>query len=99
MKGMPVRRTSHAALAVAAAPACAACGGGDGGGGMPPAPPPANRSPAFTNGGPVNVPENGSGVIFTATASDPDGDPLTFSLAGGADQERLQITAAGALSF
>ncbi|MGZ8282625.1 MAG: hypothetical protein ACXWUN_06690, partial [Allosphingosinicella sp.] len=67
MKGMPVRRTSHAALAVAAAPACAACGGGDGGGGMPPAPPPANRSPAFTNGGPVHVPENGSGVIFTAT--------------------------------
>lgn len=61
--------------------------------------PPANRAPAFTSAATANVPENSTGTIYTATASDPDGNPVTFSLAGGADQARFQISAAGALTF
>src|SRR5262245_3613403 len=77
------------------------CGGGSGGGGgTPPAPsPPANRAPSITSPATANAAENGSGTIYTATATDPDGDPLTFSLSGGADRTRFAITAAGALSF
>jgi glucose/arabinose dehydrogenase len=47
----------------------------------------------------VTVAENTTGTILTATASDPDGDALTFSIAGGADAALLQVTPAGALSF
>ncbi len=73
-----------------------ACGGGDGS--LAPGPP-TNRAPAFTNAGPANFTENASGTVFTATATDPDGDALTFSLAGGADQARFRITSAGVLTF
>ena len=72
----------------------AACG--DGGGGFQLGP---NGPPAFQSQGPVGVPENSGGTIYTALATDPDNDPLTFSLSGGADQARFRITAAGALSF
>ncbi len=75
----------------------AACGGGGGGSGRTPAPP--NSPPAFTSAGTATVPENTSGTVYTATASDPDGDALTFSLSGGLDRDRFRITAAGALSF
>lgn len=74
------------------------CGdGGGGGGGMPP--PTANNPPAFTSAATVNAAENSAGTIYQATATDPDGNPLTFSLAGGPDAARFAITAAGALSF
>jgi glucose/arabinose dehydrogenase len=77
--------------------ALAGCGGG---GGTPqPGPSPSNSPPAFLTAGPASVPENSSGTIFTAMATDPDGDPLAFSLSGGADQARFVITPAGALSF
>jgi len=76
----------------------AACSGG--GGAPQPGPPPGgNAPPAFTSAANVNAAENSAGTIYTATATDPDGNPLTFSLAGGADQARFAITAAGALSF
>lgn len=75
----------------------AGCGGEDGGGGNPN--PPGNRPPSFTSAASANVAEGTAGTIYTATASDPDGNPLTFSLAGGADQARFAITGAGALSF
>lgn len=75
----------------------AACGGGGGGGGS--TPPSANRLPVFTSSATVRVAENTAGVFHTATASDADGNALTFSLGGGADRARFQITAAGALSF
>lgn len=71
-------------------------GGGNGGGGNPP---PANRAPSFTSAAVASVVENSAGTVYTATATDPDGNALTFSLAGGADQSRFAITAAGALSF
>ena len=82
----------------AAALLLAACGGG-GGGGPQPGPNPSNSPPAFRNQGPVSVPENAAGTIFISLATDPDNDPLTFSLSGGADQARLRITASGELSF
>jgi len=82
----------------------AGCGGGGGGagagggGGNPPAPQP-NRLPSFTSAATASVAENASGTIYTATASDPDGNPLTFSLSGGADRARFAISPVGALSF
>ena len=78
-------------------PVLGSCGGG--GGGSMPMPTPTNRAPAFTTAGPASAAENVGGAVFTAMASDPDGDPLTFSLSGGADQARFRITPAGALSF
>lgn len=73
---------------------------GDGGGGPQPGPPPAgNNPPAFTSAATVNAAENSAGTIYQATATDPDGNPLTFSLAGGPDAARFTITGAGALSF
>jgi glucose/arabinose dehydrogenase len=74
----------------------AACGGGDGGMSMLPA---ANRPPAITSPATASVAENSAGTIYAATATDPDGNALTFSLAGGADRAAFAITAAGALSF
>ena len=76
------------------------CGGGGGtGGGIPSPPPAANSPPAITSATTVNAAENSGGTIYTATATDPDGNPLTFSLSGGADRARFSITAGGALSF
>lgn len=72
-------------------------GGGGGGGGTPP--PAGNQPPAFTSAATANAAENSAGTIYQATATDPDGNPLTFSLAGGADAGRFAITSAGALSF
>ena len=75
----------------------AACGGGDGGG--TPAPAPDNRPPAFTSTATASVAENSGATIYTATASDPDGNVLTYTIAGGADAARFAISAAGALRF
>lgn len=72
------------------------CGGGGDGA---PAPAAANRPPAFTSPAAASVPENSGGAIYTAAAGDPDGDPLTYSIAGGADAACFAITSAGALSF
>jgi glucose/arabinose dehydrogenase len=75
----------------------AACGGGGGGG--TPMPALANRPPAIISPATATIAENDSGIIYMATATDPDGNPLTFSLSGGADRPAFAITAAGALSF
>lgn len=91
---IPFVRPLFAAIALTLT-ACGGGGGGNGGGGGGA----ANSPPAFVSGTSVTVPENTAGVFHTATASDPDGDPLTFSLAGGPDAALLQITASGALSF
>ena len=79
--------------------AASGCGGGGGGTPPPPPPPPANNPPAITSPAAANVAENSAGTIYTATATDPDGNPLTFSLAGGADRAAFAITPGGALSF
>jgi VCBS repeat-containing protein len=59
----------------------------------------ANETPAFTSGNAANVPENTTAVM-TATASDPEGNALTFSITGGADAADFTINpTTGALSF
>lgn len=75
----------------------ASCGGGGsgGGGGNPPT---ANAPPAFTSVQTASVAENAS-AAYQATASDPDGDALTFAIDGGADAALFSITPAGALRF
>jgi glucose/arabinose dehydrogenase len=95
MTGVRFGRHFAARLFVLALASCG--GGGYGGSGNPP--PSANRPPAFTSPATASVPENSAGTVYTATASDPDGNVLTFSLSGGADRGRFSITAAGALSF
>jgi glucose/arabinose dehydrogenase len=92
----PVRPSIFAMLASLSL--VAACGGGTSGT-PPPPPPPGNRAPAFTSAATANAPENTSGAIYTATATDADGNALSFSLSGGADRARFAITAGGALSF
>ncbi len=75
----------------------ASCGGGGGGGGGNP--PPANNSPpSFTSAQTASIAENIT-AAYQATASDPDGGTLTFSIDGGADAGLFAITSAGALRF
>ena len=76
----------------------AACGGGGGGGGGGGQPQP-NRPPAITSPAAANTPENSTGTIYQASAVDPDGNALAFSLSGGADRAAFAISATGALSF
>jgi len=71
------------------------CGGGSSGGGTPPG---ANAPPSFTSLQTASVAENGT-AAYQATATDPDGNVLTFAIDGGADAARFAITGAGALSF
>lgn len=72
----------------------ASCGGGGGA----PVPPGPNTAPSFTSLQTATVAENTT-AAYQATATDPEGNALTFSIAGGADAARFTITAAGALSF
>jgi hypothetical protein len=74
----------------------ASCSGG--GGGAPPPPAGPNAAPQFTSLQTETVVENAS-AAYQARATDPEGDALTFSIAGGADAARFTITGAGALSF
>jgi glucose/arabinose dehydrogenase len=81
----------------------AACSSGDSGGGtVTPAPTPtpttANTAPSFTSAATASVAEN-TVLAYQATATDAEGNPITFSIAGGADAALFSITAAGALSF
>ncbi|MGS1017890.1 PQQ-dependent sugar dehydrogenase [Allosphingosinicella humi] len=72
------------------------CGGG--GSSSTPTPPP-NQAPAFTSGGIVSFVEDAVGAVYQATASDADGDTVTFKIAEGADAAHFAISAAGRLSF
>jgi hypothetical protein len=83
-------RRRHLVSGFAALLLLGSCGGGGGGTPSPsptpsPTPTPTNRAPSFTSASTVSAAENSGGTIYTATASDPDGDALTFSIAGGAD--------------
>ncbi len=88
--------TLLACLAGATALAAAACSNNP-----PPAPGPTpdNRAPVFTSLSTASVAEETAGVAYAAAATDADGDAVTFSLAGGADQAQFSITQGGALSF
>lgn len=73
------------------------CGGGNDS--LTPGIPSSNQPPNFTSAGSASVAENSSGTVYTATATDPEGNALTFSLSGGADRAAFQISGAGALRF
>jgi glucose/arabinose dehydrogenase len=77
----------------------AACDGGGGGEAASLASLSSNSPPAFTSPRTLRVAENTAGTVLTVTASDPDGDLLTISVTGGADEALVRIDSAGALSF
>jgi hypothetical protein len=77
----------------------AACSSGGGNTPTPtPAPGPSNRAPTFTSAATASVAEN-IAAAYQAAATDPDGNPVTFTITGGADSALFTITPAGALSF
>ncbi len=56
------------------------------------------HAPVFTSGTAVSVAE-GMTEVTTVTATDGDGDEVTFTLSGGADAGLLSITPVGVLTF
>ena len=54
------------------------------------APPPPNRPPAFTTAAAQNVAENTTAVVKFAV-SDPDDDPVAFTITGGVDEARFSL--------
>ncbi len=72
---------------------------GCGGGGDDAPPPQTNQPPTIQARGNASVPENMTGTVFTATATDADNDPLSYVISGGPDAALLRISAAGAMSF
>ena len=91
-----LRTTSIVATALFAA-SCGGGGGGSGSGGG--TAPPTNGAPVFSSPASVSVVENATVTIYTATATDPEGNALTYTVSGGLDRAAFQITSAGALSF
>lgn len=90
-----LQRHTASALVIGLASLCTSCGDG---GGSSPTPTPTNHAPGFTSVGSVSVVENTTGPIYTAAASDADGDPVTITLTGGADAAAFTLTG-GALAF
>ena len=63
------------------------------------APAPVNTAPTITSGGAFSVPEN-STAVTTVTATDAEPNPLTYSIAPGADTSKFSIdSATGVLAF
>ena len=93
------RQVACRAGALVFAALLAACGGGSTRVSVGNPPPTTNRAPVFTSAATATVPEDTAGVFYTATASDADNNPLVFSIMGGVDRDRFNITTAGALSF
>lgn len=91
-KGLKMR----SAIGLAGTLLLTACGGGSGGG--TPAPPAPNTAPSFTSPSSATLVENAA-LSYQAAATDAQGSPITYSLAGGADAARFSITAAGVLTF
>lgn len=74
-----------------------ACGGGGGGYSPPPPPPPSppvgpNAPPTFTSPMAVTTQENAVGVVYRATATDPENAALTYTMSG-ADAARFTMNA------
>lgn len=79
-----------------AAGTLSACGSDSGGSAPPPA---TNRPPVFTSPTTATIAENTNAIVYTATATDPDNNNLTFSISGGADRAAFSLSATGALTF
>lgn len=75
------------------------CGDSGSGGTPAPTPTPISTAPRFTSLPIVSVVENTSGIFYTATASDPQNDPIAFSILSGADADKFVIDGNGALRF
>lgn len=90
-----LRRRAASVVVLGIASLVAACSGE---GSSSPTPAPANHAPSFSSAVSASVAENVTGAIYTAAASDPDGDVVTFTIAGGADATAFTL-ARGALSF
>ncbi len=59
-----------------------------------------DHTPAISSSAAVNVPENTTAIeTVTATDADLPNDSLTFSIIGGADQAKFDITSGGVLTF
>ena len=68
-------------------------GGGGGGGGY------GNNPPTITNSTSMySVLENQTGA-FLVTATDPDGDTITFSITSGADASLFSVNTSGSVTF
>jgi len=71
------------------------CGGGGGGGSAPaPAPTPTNQAPTISSSSSFNAAENQTS-IGSVTASDPEGNSLTYSISGS----EINISSSGVLTF
>jgi len=97
-------RASRLAI-VASAGLCtmlSGCGGGDGSSpptATPSPTPPVVTKPSFTSATSVSVPENTTDAFYTATATDPQGDPVTITLHSGPDADKLVMDGSGNLRF
>lgn len=60
---------------------------------------PPNRPPEFISANSVSVTENVAGFVYQANATDPDGNPVTYAISGGADSSRFTISSLGQVSF
>jgi len=61
---------------------------------------PTNAAPVFTSGTAISVGDGSTATGYTATATDADGDTVTFSLTGGEDPAAFSIDSdSGVLSF
>ena len=101
------RAVSTLALARTIAPLLVLAGCSSGGNTPAPGPAPtstptpapgSNAAPVFTSPVTASMVENTT-AAYQATATDANGDPIIFSIAGGADAGQFTITQAGALSF
>lgn len=73
------------------------CGGGGGSGS--PTPTPVSTAPRFTSSATASVVENTAGTFYTATATDPQNDPIAFSIQAGPDADKFVISSTGELRF
>lgn len=94
-----VKRANTVALASLTALALSGCGGGGSSSSSGPATPPAQTAPSLTSSLTPSVPENTAGVFYTATATDPQSDPVTIALFTGADADKLVLDSGGGLRF
>ncbi len=86
--------------AVAVLMILAGCSGGGGSPTPTPTPSPVapNQAPVFSSPAAVNMIENRT-LAYYAIANDADGDPITYSISGGADAALFILRAPGELSF
>lgn len=63
-----------------------------------PTPTSSNSPPAFTSPATVSVAEN-QALAYQAAASDPNGDAVAYSIAGGSDAAQFTLDGTGKLSF